>query len=83
MIWDRFDDAHDDVLKDIRQIRSEIDVLQARLKTAGVAYSPFKSPESSGEPGPQGWYQDTVDEESAYASYRTYLRTLLNDAKSE
>ena len=82
MIWDRFDDAHDDVLKDVRQIKSEIQVLQARLKTAGITYQPFIVPDPSGEPGPQGWYQDTVDEESAYSSYRGYLRTLLDDSSA-
>ena len=83
MIWDRFDDAHDDVLKDIRQIERDIEVLKGRLTTAGIAYSPFKPPESSGESGPQGWYQNTVLEENALTAYRTYLRTLLDQPKSD
>lgn len=83
MIWDRFDDAHDDVIKDIRDIQRDIRVLEARLKTAGIEYAPFKAPESGGEPGPQGWYDDTLNEERAYDRYRDYLRGLLAAPKPD
>ena len=52
MIWDRFDDAHDDVLKDIHKSEREIDKLKEQLKAAGVEFLPFKSPESGNESGP-------------------------------
>ena len=58
MIWDRFDDAHDDVLKDIHDnSQSEIEKLEKKLKATGIEYKPFKAPEFGNEPGPQGWYE--------------------------
>ena len=83
MIWDRFDDAHDDVLSDIRDTKNEIEILQNRLKTAGIEYPPFKPPESQNDPGPQGWYEDTQREESAYRIYRSRLQKLLETPASE
>lgn len=51
MIWDRFDDAHDDLLKDINKKRSEVDELKAKLTEAGISYKPYTEPKSGGEPG--------------------------------
>jgi hypothetical protein len=82
MIWDRFDDAHDDVLKDIHKSEREIDKLKEQLKAAGVEFLPFKSPESGNESGPQGWYQDTLQEDSALSSYESYLRKVLREASA-
>ena len=82
MTWDRFDDAHDDVLADIRAIKGEIRELQEKLTAAGAAYPPFeRPPHSEGTKdrhggGPHGWYLDTLDEESALAAYRDHLKRL-------
>ena len=80
MIWDRFDDAHDDLINDIRDNERKIEELQAKLKKAGISYKPYEEPEPHNEPGPQGWYEDTQREESAVASYENYLRKLLSTA---
>ena len=82
MIWDRFDDAHDDLLDDIHVIRRRVEVLQANLKKAAIDFSPFEKPASNKEPGPQGWYEDTMSEESAWLRYESYLRQLLADGPS-
>jgi hypothetical protein len=77
MIWDRFDDAHDDLRSDIFENKNKIETLKARLDAAGIAYKPYQAPESGGEPGPQGWYEDTQREEAALAAYEAYLSGLL------
>ncbi len=77
MIWDRFDDAHDDLRNDIFDKQRKIEELQANLKKAGISYNPFEAPDSHNEPGPQGWYEDTQREESALACYKSYLSKLL------
>jgi hypothetical protein len=78
MIWDRFDDAHDDLIKDISANENTIQELQAKLDAAGITYKPFEQPASGKEPGPQGWYEDTQREEAALASYESYLSGLLS-----
>ena len=83
MIWDRFDDAHDDLRDDIFDNQRKIEELQANLKKAGISYNPFEAPESHNEPGPQGWYEDTQREESALANYEIYLNRLLNTAAGD
>ena len=80
MIWDRFDDAHDDVIKDIHANERKIEKLQEKLRAAGVEYLPFKAPEPGNETGPQGWYEDTLSEESGLSKYESYLRKLLMEA---
>jgi hypothetical protein len=82
MIWDRFDDAHDDYLKDIRHSENEIEVLQGKLRTARISYKEYKKPESNNEPGPQGWYEDTQSEDSSLSAYKGYLQKLLVDSSS-
>ena len=77
MIWDRFDDAHDDLLHDIRDRKRHIRDLEARLEKAGISYKPYEEPASANKSGPQGWYEDTQSEESALAMYETYLKQLL------
>ncbi len=79
MIWDRFDDAHDDLLDDIHAIRRRVETLKASLREAGVEFPAFEKPASKDEPGPQGWYEDTMSEESAWLSYESHLRKLLAD----
>lgn len=87
MTWDRFDDAHDDVLADIRAIKGEITELQGKLTAAGIAYPPFEQPPGDDQApeghggGPHGWYLDTLDEESALAAYRDHLRRLLAESQ--
>ncbi len=80
MTWDRFDDAHDDVRDEIFENKRKIEKLQAKLKKAGISFKPFEEPKSHNEPGPQGWYEDTVREELALAHYETYLQSLLYKA---
>jgi hypothetical protein len=82
MIWDRFDDAHDDYLKDIRHSENEIEVLQGKLRTAGISYKPYQKPEPRNEPGPQGWYEDTQSEDLSLDGYKSYLQKLLVDSSS-
>ncbi|MCP5373543.1 MAG: hypothetical protein H6907_17580 [Hyphomicrobiales bacterium] len=77
MIWDRFDDAHDAVLDRIDDLECEIRDLQAALKAAGLAFDPYRKPAPSGKSGPQGWYEDTCDEEWALRAHRDRLRGLL------
>lgn len=80
MIWDRFDDAHDDLRDEIFKKESKVEALQAKLDAAGITYKPYQAPGSGNESGPQGWYEDTQGEEAALASYETYLSGLLSQA---
>lgn len=80
MIWDRFDDAHDDLPKDINRRRRQVGVLQERLRKAAISYKPFVDPEPHNEPGPQGWYDDTGRVETAVIAYETYLKELVERA---
>ncbi len=80
MIWDRFDDTHDDLRDDIFDNENKIEALQAKLDAAGIAYKPFAAPKPGNESEPQGWYEDTRREEAALASYRAYLSGLLSQA---
>ena len=77
MIWDRFDDAHDDLLADIREEERLIQRLQAKLGKAGISYEPYIEPTPENKSGPQGWYEDTQSEGFSRASYRRYLEQLL------
>ena len=77
MIWDRFDDAHDDLRDDIYDSKNKIEKLQAKLKSAQISYQPFAEPKSGGEAGPRGWYEDTQREERALSDYARYLGGLL------
>lgn len=79
MIWDRFDDAHDAELDDIHDEEASIRDLETKLKAVGITYDPFTEPESGNEPGPQGWYNDTVRRKFALIAYRKYLAKLLED----
>ena len=80
MIWDRFDDAHDDLLRGIRDNKNKVDELKGRLDKAGITYKPYEALEPRNEPGPQGWYEDTQREELSLAAYESYLRGLLKKA---
>ena len=77
MIWDRFDDAHDDLLDDIRAEERLIHGLQAKLDEADIAYKPYKEPAPENKSGPQGWYEETQGESFSLTSYRRYLEQLL------
>ena len=78
MIWDRFDDAHDDLLGDIREEERRIQDLETRLEKSDISYQPYKKPIPENKSGPQGWYEDTQSENSALARYRSYLEQLLD-----
>lgn len=80
MIWDRFDDAHDDLRDDIYDHKHKIEKLEVKLKKAGISYEPYEEPKSHNEPGPQGWYEDTQREEMAMSAYEDYLTGLLAKA---
>jgi hypothetical protein len=82
MIWDRFDDAHDDLLDEIHESRSEAEALQKKLDEARVTYPEFRPPPSGNKPGPQGWYEDTMAEESSWSSYRDTLQKLSDERET-
>ncbi len=79
MIWDRFDDAHDGLLDDIADEEQKIKQLEAKLKARGIAFDLFAKPESRNEPGPQGWYEDTLRQKFSLIAHRKYLQGLLAD----
>jgi hypothetical protein len=76
MIWDRFDDAHDDLLDESRE------ALQKKLDEARITYPEFRPPPSGNKPGPQGWYEDTMAEESSWSSYRGTLQKLSDERET-
>ena len=77
MIWDRFDDAHDDLRAEIRAARQAVAELARRLTAAGIACPPFVEPPLRAEPDADASYRNAVDERDALESYRSELERLL------
>lgn len=85
MIWDRFDDAMDDLDRDARAARAEIEQLEAELKALGVELPADRGTELSSRPydGPQSLYLDRGDEVGSVESRRDALRALVDAGRTQ
>jgi len=81
MTWDRFDDAMNDVNRDRRQLRREIEDAETKLISLGRPLPERSALPESREDGPQGLYQDAVYGELGDRLYLSSLRKALDDAK--
>ena len=73
MIWNRFDDAHDDLRNDIFDIESKTEKLLTKLKKAEFSYELYVEPKSQAESEPRRWYEDSQRGEMALSRYGSCL----------
>jgi len=81
MSWDRFDDAMNDIDRDRRRLRHEIEEAETKLRSLGRRLPERPIVPESSEEGPQGLYKDAVYGELGDRLYLSSLRKALDDAK--
>lgn len=83
MIWDRWDDAMDDVLRDIRALRRDNQALEAELERRGI---PVPAREAFAEPKARDhndMYHNRMDEEEHERRRKQQLQEALRRANPD
>lgn len=76
MIWDRFDDTHDDVRDDEFKVEKEIESLKKHLKKLNVEIPSMEEKKHHAN-GPHEWYKNDKNHVRALENRRGLLEQLL------
>ena len=82
MIWDRYDDAMDDLRDDEIDLKAENRALENKLAQLGVKFDPLVQMEDGEIRDHNDMYWDKAQELIALEARNQYLKQLLADAES-
>ena len=82
-MWDRFDDAMDDIRDDIVDTRNRMAEVEAKIKELGGEVPAWDGPVKGNTPGPSGTYQDGLSEENQYDARLAKLKRILAELENK
>jgi hypothetical protein len=83
MIWDRYDDAWDDLRDDEIDLKAENRALENKLNQLGVKFDPLVQREEDDIRDHNDMYWNKSQEVNSLEARNHYLKQLLSDAEGE